>query len=451
MFDVAIRNGTIIEENDRYEANIYIKGEKIVAITSKEEELEAEMIVDASDKLVFPGAIDAHMHIGEYQADFEDMRTSTKAAIAGGVTTCMDMPLNLYSPSVLNVEIFKEKKKLLENEAYTDFGIWGALVPQNIQLLNPLHKAGAVAFKCFLTGGGNDFYAPTLGEVREALKRIKAFGGMAGFHCEDYGITAYEREKVIKNKKDGRQAFLDSRPVVSEIIATQNVIALAKETGTKVHICHVSHPSVAKLIEEAKNEGVDVTAETTIHHLTFTEEDYLNKGCLFGCAPPLRSKESQEKLWEYVIRGVIDFVVSDHSPGMPHNRDDSHQPTYKSGYGISSVQTMFITFFDQAVNKKGCEPSIVAKKLAANPAKRFGIYGRKGAIKPGFDADLVIFNPYKEWTIDASRLYYKQKITAFNGLSGKGSIEAVFLRGKRIVSESEILENQGAGNYIGRL
>lgn len=451
MFDIAIKNGTIIEEDDIYEVNVYIKGEKVVAITSRGEELEAETVLDASGKMVFPGAIDAHMHIGEYGADFEDMRTSTQAAVSGGVTTCMDMPLNLYSPSIVNAELFNEKKKLLASEAYTDFGIWGALVPQNIDRLNQLHEAGAVAFKCFLTGGGNDFYAPNLGEVREALRKISNFGGMAGFHCEDYGIIAYEKEKVIKNKIDGRQAFLDSRPVVSEIIATQNVIALAKETGAKIHICHVSHPSVAKLIEAAKDEGVDITAETTVHHLTFTEEDYLSKGCLFGCAPPLRNKEAQEKLWKYVRKGVIDFVVSDHSPGMPQNRDDLHQPTYKSGYGISSIQTMFMTFFDQAVNKRGYEPTIVAKKLAANPARRFGIYGRKGAIKIGFDADLVIFNPNKEWTIDASKLYYKQKTTAFHGLSGKGSIETVFLRGNKVVCESEILGNKGLGSYISGL
>ena len=329
-----------------------------------------------------------------------------------------------------------------------DFCMWGAFVPQNLSDLRGLFEAGAAAFKCFLSGGGNDFYAPDLGTVRTALKQIKSFGGLAGFHCEDYSITKQEREYVVKNRINGRQAFLDSRPLISELIATRNILFLAKETGARVHICHVSHPEVAGLIEKAKKDGVDVTAETCSHYLTFTKEDYLEKGCLFGCAPPLREPSAREGLWNYVAKGVLDFVASDHSPGMPGDRDDTNQPTYESGFGISSVQTVFQTVYDQGVNKRGFSPTLLAGCLSANPARRFGIYGKKGAVKVGFDADIVIFDPLKEWEVDAKRLFYKQKVTAFDGLRGKGFPEEVLIRGVSVASLGRINVEKGFGEFV---
>lgn len=451
MYDVAVLNGSIVEEDRIYKGNIYIKDRIIMMITdgtSEAAHAEAKTVIDAAGKLVFPGAVDAHMHIGEYQADFEDMQTSTMAAAAGGITTCIDMPLNLYSPSVLNQDIFQEKKARLDSESYVDFCLWGALVPQNLDQLQSLHQAGAAAFKSFLSAGGNDFYAPDMGTVREALKIIKKFDGLAGFHCEDYSITVRERERVIRNQINGRQAFLDSRPLVSELMATQNILFLARETGARVHICHVSHPKAAELIAAAKREGVDVTAETCSHYLTFTEEDYLKKGCLYGCAPPLREPEAREGLWNYVANGVLDCIVSDHSPGMPENRDDSNQPTYQSGFGISSVQTVFQTVYDQGVNKRGLSPVVLARCLAANPARRFGIYGKKGAVKVGFDADLVIFNPDQEWTVDAGKLFYKQKVTAFDTLQGKGCPEQVLIRGNCVYSNGSIVQKKGFGRFV---
>lgn len=448
MYDLLIKNGTIVDEETMYSADIYIKDQKIAKISSGSECLEAEQEVDASGMLIFAGAVDGHMHIGEYQADFEDMQTSTMAAAAGGVTTCIDMPLNLYTPSVLTAEAVELKKQLLSEESYTDFCIWGGLTPASIPRLKDMHEAGAISFKSFLSAGGNDFAAPTMGEVREALKIIQSFDGLAGFHCEDYSIITYEKNKVISQKIDGRQAFLDSRPLVSELIATQDIIELARETKARVHICHVSHPKVAQLIEQAQNDGVDITAETCAHFLTFTDKDYLENGCAYGCAPPLRDQESRDSLWDYVAKGVIGCVASDHSPGLLENRSDEHQPTYRSGYGISGVQTMFQTIYDQAVNKRGFSPTLLAKCMSANPARRWGLYGVKGAVKEGFDADLILFNPEKKWKVDQEKLFYKVKLTAFHGLEGTGAIEKTFIRGTEVYNGAEILVQKGFGKLV---
>ena len=447
MFDLLVKNGRIVDDDRVYYGNIYVKDGKIALISERNIEFESADVVDACDKLILPGVVDAHMHIGEYNADFEDIQTSTMAAAAGGVTTCIDMPLNLYSPSVLTAEAVRLKKRLLSQESFVDFCVWGGLTPQSIENLNEMHKEGAISFKCFLSGGGNDFYAPTLGEVRQALMTIKKFDGLAGFHCEDYSIVAYEKERVLKNKLDGRQAFLNSRPLSCEIIAVRNIIELARETGAKVHICHVSHPDVAKIIEEDKSEGIDITAETCVHYLTFTQNDYLKNGCAFGCAPPLRDENSREGLWNYINRGVLSCVVSDHSPGMPENRSDQHQPTYMSGYGISGVQTMLPVFYDGVI-KHGMPVTLAAKCMSSNPAKRWGIYGKKGAVKTGFDADFVIFDDKTEHTICADNLFYKVKLTAFDGLKVKGKVEQTFIRGISVYCNEKIAVKKGFGKFI---
>ena len=446
MYDLLIKHGNIVSSEAVYAADIGVQDGKIKAIGTDLQE-EAGRIIDASHRLIFPGAIDAHFHIGEYEADFEDMRTSTRAAAAGGVTTGIDMPLNLYSPSVLNRQALELKDRQLAEESYIDYVMWGGLTPASIPHLRDMHQAGAVSFKCFMSGGGNDFAAPTVGQIREAMKIIASFDGLAGFHCEDFSIIDYERERVRREKIDGRQAFLDSRPLVAELIATQTIINLSRETGCRVHICHVSDPQVARLIEQAQMEGIDITAETCPHYLTFSEEDYLTKGCGYGCAPPMKSRDSREGLWHYIEKGVLSCIASDHSPGMPENRSDVGRATYETGFGISGVQTMFQVIYDQGVNKRGIAPQLLAAALSSNPARRWGLYGRKGDIKPGFDADLVIFDPEQAWTIDQNQLYYKVKLTAFHGLSGRGQVERTFIRGEEVYHQ-DILVEHGFGQRV---
>lgn len=446
MYDLLIKNGIIVTAGGMCQSDIAINKGKIISIRQTISEA-AKKIIDASGKLVFPGAVDAHFHIGEHEADFEDMKTSTMAAAAGGVTTGVDMPLNLYSPSVLTKEAILLKDKLLSEESYIDYVMWGGLTPASIKNLKEMHEAGAVSFKCFMSGGGNDFEAPTVGQIREAMKIIASFDGLAGFHCEDFSIIDYERKKVRDNKIDGRQAFLDSRPLSAELIATETIILLAEETKCRVHICHVSSPEVAKLIEAAKEKGIDITAETCPHYLTFTKEDYLNKGCAYGCAPPIKGEESREGLWEYVKKGVISCIASDHSPGLPENRSDIGRATYETGFGISGVQTMFQVVYDQAVNKRGISPSVVAARLSTDPAIRWKLYGTKGDIKEGFDADLVIFDPDEEWCINQNELYYKVKLTAFHGLTGKGKVVRTFIRGHEVY-DGEIKVSSDFGQRI---
>ena len=205
---------------------------------------------------------------------------------------------------------------MFKGRSLVDYALWGGLVTDNTAELAGMDAAGAVGFKAFSAPVSLGYSSVDLGLAREAVFRIKAFGGLAGFHCEDHALICAGEAKA-KAGGGTRRAFLDSRPVVAEVIATANVIELARETGARVHICHVSHPRVAELVRRAQADGLSVTGETCPHYLVFTEENLLSCGTVFKCAPPLRTAEARDGLWEYVLDGTLSCIGSDHSPSRP--------------------------------------------------------------------------------------------------------------------------------------
>lgn len=446
MYDTVIIHAQIVDETSIYPGCIYIKDGKFAAITAQHVH-EAKETIDACGRYVFPGLIDTHSHLGDPgYGEVESAECATTAAAVGGFTTCIDMPNNV--PTILNAERFYKKKERLKQECMVDYALYGALVKDNQKDLRALHDAGAIAFKSFLHCGGGDFTYPTMYEAKLALDEIKKFQGLAAFHCEETSINDGLLEKMKLDKADSRQAFLDSRPVYSEVMASKNMIELARATGCRLQICHVSHPEVAKAIAQARRAGVDVTGETCVHYLVFTEKDLLEKGCLFKCAPPLRSQEASDELWNYVEDGTLTSVASDHSAGLPDQRDDTLHPIYELGNGISGIQTVLQAFFYKAVHIRKNSPSLITKCMSADPARRFGLYGQKGAIKPGFDADLVILDPDRDWEVTAESLYYLQKISAFVGMKGKGLPVLTMLRGKVIAQNYKACCEHGYAKFL---
>ena len=449
MFDYAIINARIVDEETVYCGNIYIKDGKFAAITDPSVILDCITSTDAQGKFVFPGLVDSHSHLGDPVSNggrVEIPRTATTAAAVGGFTTVIDMPNN--HETILNAERFEKKLEYMRKECMVDFALYGAIVKDNQDKLEGLHNAGAAAFKSFLACGGGDFTYPTMYEALKALQAIKEFNGLACFHCEDTTIIEGLLAEMKEKKLNSRQAFFDSRPLYSENMATSNMIELAKATGCRLQICHVSHPEVAALIEKARDEGVDVTGETCVHYLVFNEEDLLEKGCTFKCAPPLRSREASYRLWHYVENGTLSCLGSDHSPGLPEERDDSLRPVYDLNNGISGIQTVLQCFFNAAVVERHLSPTLIASRMSAGPARRFGLYGKKGAIRPGFDADLVMLDPDKEWTIKADDLYYIQKFSAFEGMQGKGLPVLTLLRGKAVAMNYKACVSDGYAQFV---
>lgn len=456
MFDVLVKNGKVVTADAVFEGNIAIQEGKIAAVLAAGVEPEAEKVIDAKGNFVFPGAIDTHAHLNDpgylWREDYEH---GTAAAAVGGYTTIIDMPLQ-NEPALTNAELFDKKVEAVDANAYVDYCFWGGLVPDNFDDLKGLNDKGCVAFKSFIGPVSPDYSSLSYGQAYEAMQIIKEFDGRAGFHCEDFSMIKWQEQRM---KKEGRldwQGFLDSRPVASEMLATVDIIELAKATGCKAHICHVSSPDVAQKIKEAQQEGYDITAETCSHYLSLTDKDVIENGPLFKCAPPLRSQEEVDRLWEYVIDGTFSGIASDHSPCSYDEKfneilGQKITNVFEVWGGISGIQSGFQVAFHEGCVKRNVCPTVLANSMAKLPAKAFGIYGRKGDIKPGFDADLVIVDPEKEWEITNESLLYVNKISAFVGMKGKGLPVCTIIRGNVVAEDGKLTAEKGCGSLITKL
>ncbi|MCB7305988.1 allantoinase AllB [Bariatricus massiliensis] len=456
MYDLLIKNGKIVTAETVADGNIAVKDGKIAAVLAKDIEPEAAKVIDAKGNYVFPGAIDTHAHLNDPGYTWrEDYAHGTAAAAAGGYTTIIDMPLQ-NEPALTNADIFDKKIDAVDANAYVDYCFWGGLVPDNFDDLKGLHDKGCVAFKSFIGPVSPDYSSLNYGQAYEAMERIKEFDGRAGFHCEDFSMIKWQEQRM---KKEGRldwQGFLDSRPVAAEMLATVDMIELAKATGCKVHICHVSSPDVAQKIKEAQQEGYDITAETCSHYLSLTDKDVIANGPLFKCAPPLRSQEEVDRLWSYVEDGTFSGIASDHSPCSYDEKFNEILGTkidnvFDVWGGISGIQSGFQVAFHEGCVKRGICPTILANAMAKQPAQAFGIYGRKGDIRPGFDADVVIVDPDREWEITEDSLYYVNKISAFVGMKGKGFPVCTIIRGTVVAEDGRVTGEKGYGSFVERL
>ncbi|MDU2064286.1 MAG: allantoinase AllB [Sporomusaceae bacterium] len=451
MFNLVIKNGKVVTSERIFVASICINDGKIAAIVEPSVAVEATEVIDAKGNYVFPGAIDSHAHLNDPGYNWrEDYAHGTAAAGVGGFTTIVDMPLQ-NEPALTDEKILAKKLAHVSSNAYVDYCFWGGLVDYNFASLKELDAKGCVAFKSFIGPVSPDYVSLSIGQAKEALEILKSVDARAGFHCEDYSIIKWEEERAKRKAKNDWRDFLNSRPVIAELIATQNIISLAKEIGAKVHICHVSHPQVAKIIRDAQLDGVDVTGETCGHYLTFSEDDVIKNGSLFKCAPPLRETAAIEEMWEYVDNGTLSCIGSDHSPCELSEKSEEKHGVFGAWGGISGIQNTMQVVFSEGVAKRGYSPTILARALSEGPAKAFGIYGKKGAIEVGFDADLVILDPKKEWEITPESLYYVNQISAFIGLKGVGLPVCTLVRGQVVAENGKVVGQKGFGSFVKKL
>jgi len=456
MYDLLVKNGKIVTAECVFSGNIAVKEGKIAAVLLAGEEPEAKKVIDAKGNYVFPGAIDTHAHLNDPGYEWrEDYAHGTAAAAVGGYTTIIDMPLQ-NEPAMTNAKIFDMKVEKVSPNAYVDYCFWGGLIPDNFQDLKGMDEKGCVAFKSFIGPVSPDYSSLNYGQVYEAMQIIHEFDGRAGFHCEDFASIKWQEQRM---KKEGRldwKGFLESRPVVAEMVATVDVIELAKATGCKAHICHVSSPDVAQKIKEAQQEGYDITAETCSHYLSLTDQDVINNGPLFKCAPPLRSKEEVDRLWTYVEDGTFSGIASDHSPCSYDEKfkeilGHKIETVFDVWGGISGIQSGFQVSFHEGCVKRGITPSVLANAMAKKPAEAFGIYGKKGDIRTGFDADFIIVDADKDWEITEESLLYVNKISAFVGMKGKGLPVCTIVRGEVIAEDGKVVGEKGYGTLVKKL
>lgn len=445
MMDTAINHVKIVTGETVFLGSVGIMNGKISMIS--EEALEAKTVIEGNGFYLFPGIVDNHVHFNDPGFEWrEDYAHGTRAAAIGGVTTIVDMPMQ-NEPAVSNADIYERKERKVHSKAYIDYSFWGALVDYNLKDLKGLREVGVKAYKSFLSPVGKDYTSLRSGHIRDALKMVKSVDGLAGFHCEDYEIIAYEHKKALSEGRDTMLDYLRSRPVIAELLATRNVIDLAKEQEARIHICHVSHDDVVRIIREAKASHIKVTAETCPHYLIYSEEDVLANDFHFKCSPPIREKSNVDRLWLAIKDGVLDCIISDHSPASSEEKSDD-LGAFKAWGGISGIQTGLQIIFNEGVHNRALSPTFIARTMAENPAKIFGFGDRKGKIAIGYDADFVLFDPNKAWEITPESLFYLNKQSAFCNQKGKGLAVLTMLRGKVIAKEGQIVAQEIRGELI---
>lgn len=418
----------IVTSEGMREAVVVIREGRIADIISPELAHPDCQVVDLSDCVLMPGLIDSHVHVNEPgRTEWEGFETATKAAAAGGITTIADMPLNC-DPVTTSLKALQAKLPETTDKLWVDCAFYGGVVPGNAGELEAMIDAGVVGFKCFLTHSGIDeFPNVTEKDLAEAMPILARHKMPLLVHAE---LECGEEPPAWTDARS-YQSFLASRPRHWENEAVELMIRLCRQFVCPVHIVHLSSSDALPSISIAKKDGLPFSVESCPHYLTFFSEEIPDGDTRYKCAPPIREDENRQKLWRGLRAGLIDFVVSDHSPCTPHLKHAEAGDLQKAWGGISSLQFGLPVIWTQA-KKQGVSLAQVSEWMSENPAKFLGLSDRKGKIAIGYDADIVAFNPDKEFVINRDIIQHKHKVTPYEGRALKGVVERTFVRGRTV-------------------
>ena len=446
-YDLVIKNGVVVLEQEVVRKHIGIRGEKICALLDNEA-WQARKTLDADGCFVLPGAIDTHTHFFDPGANYrEDFSHGTRAAASGGFTCIMEMPNS--DPAVTDLKTFLLKKRLAEKGAVIDYAIWAGATASNLDHLDELQKAGCIAYKAFTLDAGPTFPWLNAELQMQAMKKIRKLDRVLGFHAED-PIIISERKNRFHNQPWTLALHEAARPYYAELNAINQIVLFSKETGCPAHICHLSIPEGAALIKKAKQDGVDITAESCSHYFLLNLENAAIFDTYALIQPPLRSKERMEQMWDYLMDGTIDYLGTDHAPYPACDKEPAGGSKWDVIGGAPSIDVAFPLMFEEAVLKRGMSLLQFSRLSSVNSAKRFGLYPQKGSIRTGADGDLVILDPHASWTVDRRKSFSKTKSTRFpyQGSTINCKVKATIVRGTIVFQNDSILVQDGYGAWV---
>jgi allantoinase len=439
MPDIAIQSRRVVLPDGEREALLLLQNGVIADILPYGTAVNCE-IIEAGDHAILPGVIDPHVHINEPgRTDWEGFDTATRAAIAGGLTTLVDMPLNSapVTTSVANLEL---KLAATKGQLHTNCGFWGGIVPGNAAEVKGLIAAGVLGFKAFLTHSGiDDFPNASEDDLRQVMPILARHGLPLLVHCE----LSVEDDAWKQNDKRSYPNYLASRPKAWEDEAVAMMIRLCEEFNCRTHIVHLSSANSIAPIAAAKAKGLPLTVETGQHYLFFNAEDIQDGQTQFKCAPPIREKANNEQLWAALQSGVIDFVATDHSPAPPDLKQLESGDFTTAWGGIASLQLALPVLWT-AARQRGATLTDLARWLSENPAKLAGLDQRKGRIAKGYDADLLVLAADQSFEVSAEMVHHKHKVSPYICQELWGVVEQTFLKGKRVYQQPTFTQlNQG--------
>lgn len=445
MGELLIRNGLVVTPQGIFQWDIRVSNGIISEVGRGLWARSADRVIDARGLYVFPGVVDEHVHMREpglvHKDDFEH---GTRAAIKGGVTTVIEHPNTV--PPVDSANRLISKGELLSGKAHADFALLGVLHDNNIGEFENMLRAGAVGFKVFMGPTTGNISPPSDASLYEVLRKSAINNVRIMFHAEDHALVTYFTEKVKGSGRNDPAAHEEARPPIAEYYSILKIAAIARDTGGRAHIVHISSKEALEAVELARlYMGADVTSETCPHYLLFDKGDYGKYEALIKVNPPIRGGSHRKALLEAISRRLIDAIGSDHAP---HSPEEKLRPIWEAASGFAGVQTLFPLVLDMALS--GLIPiTRVPYLLSESPAKLFGLWPEKGSLMPGASGDLVIVDPSAEFVVTEEWLEYKYKLSPYVGWRLRGATKYVVLRGEVVVEEGEVLGVK-AGRWIRR-
>jgi allantoinase len=424
-YELVIRARRAVTPDGIRPVAVAVRDGRIAALAAFSDAVNAARVEELpGQEILLPGLVDTHVHVNEPgRTEWEGFASATRAAAEGGVTTLIDMPLNCMPPTTTTSAL--RRKRPAADGRWVDVGFWGGAVPGNVGELAGLHRAGVFGFKAFLVDSGvPEFGCLGPGDLDAAMAEIARLDALLIAHAEDAAVIAAAPSPAGRSYA----RFLASRPPAAEDTAIARVLAAAGQHGARVHVLHLASASALPVIAAARADGVRVSAETCPHYLTFCAEEIPDGATEYKCCPPIRSSAHQDGLWDGLADGLIDAVVSDHSPCPPSLKQQASGDFAAAWGGISSLQLGLPAVWTQA-RRRGHSLADVVRWMAAGPATLAGLPG-KGAIAPGYDADLVAFEDAATFTVDPARLYHRHPVTPYAGRALTGVVRRTWLRGR---------------------
>ncbi len=439
----------VITPSGMKEAAVWIKDGKVLDVTDQMPGTDLP-VTDLGDRILMPGIVDPHVHINEPgRTEWEGFDSATRAALAGGITSLVEMPLNA-SPVTTTVQAYEEKLRSAGETGQTGTirpagsnlhchcGFWGGVIPGNEKEIEPLIRTGVLGFKAFLTHSGIDEF-PNVSEedLRKVMPIIAKHGLPILVHCELSDTTGH-----LPLPTYHYSTYLHSRPKSWEDRAIALMIRLCEEYECRTHIVHLSSADSLEQIRAARQKGLPLTVETCPHYLYFCAEEIKDGHTEFKCAPPIREKANNEKLWQGLKEGVLDFVATDHSPAPPEMKETVSGDFMKAWGGISSIQFPLPVMWT-AARKRGFGPEDLARWLCENSARLPGLQ-KKGRIETGGDADFTVWDPEESFTLTEKMILHRHKLTPYLEEQLYGVVKQTWLAGEKVYDEGKFLHlNRG--------
>ncbi len=450
---ILIRGGRVVTEKSVTAHDVLIEGEQISEV-GEIRDTAADQVIDASGLLVLPGAVDTHVHLNDVfmsTVSVHDYYTGTLAAAHGGVTSIVDFSNQV--PGGTLAKTLEDKRNESEGLALVDWGVHPVITRPTDETLDEIPhvvREGAPTIKCYMTYREDGLLVEE-GDLKRIADRLSREGGMLMLHAEDNDMIEANVPRFLQEGKTAAINHGRSKPPEVELAAIRRAIAMARETGGKFFIVHLATDEGMDLIAKSRDEGVDITAETCTHYLVFTE-DLMERddGMKWVCSPPIRSRAIQDRLWAGLADGRIAMVSSDDAAYSWEAKLYGKDRFDKIPNGIPGIETRLNILYSEGVAKGRISLTQLVEFVAAAPARLFGLAPQKGSITAGADADIVLFNPEKRWTMGQETLHMATDWSAYEDIEIVGKIEKVFSRGELIVDGDKCLAEKGRGRYIHR-